>query len=117
MKHILISVFVVIFVSCNQTLFLTGKYYNTKNYFDSPINIISLEKNNYFEIVYPSVIGEKESGIWKKSNDTLTLYIKYNIVNSLKDTILREKDTICQFIITKKELKSITNQWLFKRFR
>lgn len=79
------------FVNCSSNTNLLGSYHNKCNYFDLPKTILTLEKDK-FTLVYPTVIGEKEGGIWKSNNDTIFLYTKFEIINGLRDTIKVTKE-------------------------
>jgi hypothetical protein len=83
----------LIFANCSSNTNLLGKYYNKCIYFDMPKTILTLDKEKY-TLVYPTVIGEKEEGIWENRNDSIFLYMKYEIINNLKDTIKVNKEPI-----------------------
>ena len=91
----------LILVNCSSENKLLGVYRNKCSDFDMPMSILTLNKENY-TLIYPSVIGEKEEGIWKKQNDTIFLYMKTEIVHNLKDTIKVDKEPV---ILLKKKNK------------
>ena len=118
MKKALIILFFLELInsSCNTQKEVIGYYCNTQYIFDVPINILRLKKEKAFSMMYPSVIGEKELGIWEIKNDTLLLYRKYELSNYFRDTINKNDDTAyCKFIIKHKNLYSTNNKWILKK--
>lgn len=90
-----------ILINCSPGKNILGVYKNHCYFTESPKSILKINKHNY-SMIYPSVIGEKEEGIWEYRNDTIFLYQKTEIINDLKDTLKVDKEAI---ILIKKKNK------------
>ncbi|WP_223609597.1 hypothetical protein [Chryseobacterium sp. OSA05B] len=75
MKNTLILLFCLFLWSCSSKIKL-GRYKNKCYSTDAPVNILFVEKNNRFVLIYPSSV-EKLSGTWSAKNDTLVLNAQY----------------------------------------
>jgi hypothetical protein len=115
MKPSLILLVLVFQISCNNRILPSGQYYNTKYLIDAPINILSIEQDQRFSLIYPNVIGEKVLGVWEIKNDTLLLHVKSELTNSFQDTLVKYDNLTYKYLIKGKGLYSTNNKLVLKR--
>ncbi len=107
MKNTLIIFSCLFLLSCNSK-FKIGRYENKCYSTDVPLNILRIEKNKRFVLIYPSSV-EKFSGAWSVKNDTLSLIAQYHHLSfKAKDSVAYDETE--HFIIKGKKLINPQNK-------
>ncbi|MDW9382625.1 hypothetical protein [Chryseobacterium sp. JV558] len=113
MKNTLIIFSCLFLFSCNSK-FKIGRYENKCYSTDAPLNILLVEKNNRFILIYPSSV-EQLSGIWVVKNDTLGLISQYTSSLKGKDSVAHKEKK--DFIIKGKKLINPQNRNCYLIFK